>query len=196
MPIRRSTSARSTSENTGPSATTRRHQQVECRPHVAGAHERSGLSDERLHLQLRHSRGADLGTDGAEHLEGLVGLIRKRQRLGTCQRRLGLPARVRRNTDSEVVAVDSEPLREPDDRVTGRARLPALDLAHVLLREAVAASPLRQPGREPQRPQPVAESEAGTARVCSCGGRHGFHSQRDLGPGTALPHTGDPRRAE
>jgi hypothetical protein len=38
----------------------------------------------------------------------------------------------------EEGSVDTQPLGQPGDRLAGRARLPALDLAHVLLREAFA----------------------------------------------------------
>ena len=38
----------------------------------------------------------------------------------------------------EIRDVDAEPLRDPRQRLLGRARLPAFDLADVFLRDAVA----------------------------------------------------------
>src|SRR5206468_7294906 len=63
--------------------------------------------------------------------------------------------------------IDAEPLGEPLDRLVGRPRLAALDLADVLLGEALARElRLRHPGRDTQLPQPLAEPEPGL------GGRH------------------------
>src|SRR5262249_54003759 len=51
-----------------------------------------------------------------------------------------------------------EPLREPADRLCGRTRLAAFDLAHVLLREAAAGElALRQSGCDPELAEALAE---------------------------------------
>jgi hypothetical protein len=52
-------------------------------------------------------------------------------------------------------------LGEPFDRLRGRARLTALDLADVLLREAIAGElRLRQPSGDAQQAQAIAEPRA------------------------------------
>ena len=78
-----------------------RREQVECLPDVTGTDERTGVTGEGLHLQLRCSGGTDLVTDAAEQLQRLVGTVRERQRLGARQRRLDAPAGVRRDADRE-----------------------------------------------------------------------------------------------
>ena len=69
-------------------------------------------------------------------LERLVALVRLGEGLGTREHRLDPAALVGRDAVLQEVGVDPEPLREPLDRLARRARLAALDLAHVLLAEA------------------------------------------------------------
>ena len=70
--------------------------------------------------------------------------------------------RVRSSTEtpwSRNCASTAEPLRQPGDRLVGRARLPALDLADVLLREAIAGQRgLRQAGGDAQRADAFADA--------------------------------------
>ena len=58
--------------------------------------------------------------------------------LGTRESGLDAATFVDRDAVRDVAAVDAEPIREPRDRLSGGASLPALDLADVLLGEAVA----------------------------------------------------------
>ena len=84
-----------------------------------------------------------------ERLGRLVVAMRFGQRLGPGEQRLDPAAQVGRDAAAEEAGVDAEPGREPRDRLVGRARLPALDLADVLLREPVAGElGLGQAGRE------------------------------------------------
>ena len=76
--------------------------------------------------------------------------------------RLDAAALVGRDAAAEERRVDAEPLREPLDRLGGRARLAALDLADVLLREALAGElRLRHPRSEAERAKALAERDAG-----------------------------------
>src|SRR5207249_6468342 len=78
---------------------------------------------------------------------------------------LGPGALVARDAAREERRVDTEPAREPADRLGCRARLAALDLRDVLLREAVAGEVgLRQSGGHAQGAYTIAE--AGTPRGC------------------------------
>jgi hypothetical protein len=60
------------------------------------------------------------------------------QGLGARERGLDAAAFVDRDAVRDVAPVDAEPVREPRDRLSSRAGLPALDLADVLLGEAIA----------------------------------------------------------
>src|SRR6266545_188113 len=62
------------------------------------------------------------------------------QRLGARETALDPSALVGRDTVRQEACVDAQPLGEPLDRLGGRARFPALDLAEVLLREAIAGN--------------------------------------------------------
>ena len=116
------------------------------------------MTGESLYLQLRRAGRSDLVADADEEVQCLVGAIGERERLAARQRRLDPPARVGRDADRQELRVDAELAGEPLDRVGRRTCLPALDLAHVLLREAVARElRLRQAGGESQRAQAVAE---------------------------------------
>ena len=60
------------------------------------------------------------------------------QRLGARERGLDPASFVDRDAVREIAAVDAEPVSEPRDGLGGRASLAALDLADVLLGEAIA----------------------------------------------------------
>jgi hypothetical protein len=62
----------------------------------------------------------------------------------------------------EEGGIDAEPAREPLDGLASRARLPALDLADVLLREAFAGElGLGQPARDPELADALAHRASG-----------------------------------
>ena len=83
------------------------------------------------------------------------------QRLGVLELRLDLRPLLRRDAGGEEDRIDAEPLGEPGDGRLRRARLAALDLADVLLREARARElRLREAGRHAQRAHALAEAGA------------------------------------
>ena len=96
--------------------------------------------------------------------------VRLGERLGADEQCLDPAAQVGRDAAAEERGVDAELRREPGDRLGGRARLAALDLADVLLREAIARDlGLGQPGSEAQRAQPLAEPRGRAAGVVAVG---------------------------
>ena len=125
---------------------------------------RHRLAGQRAHLQLRRA-GAEHGGQRARVLvDRGVELVLLEQRLGTREDRLRLRALVGRDAAREEAGVDAEAQREPLDRVRRRARLAALDLRDVLLREAVAGEVgLRQPGGDAQLAQALAEARPARA---------------------------------
>ena len=113
---------------------------------------------------------------GAEEVGRLERTVRLGQRLGPREQRLDPAAQVGGDAAAEERRVDAELPREPLDRLGGRARLAALDLADVLLREPVARDiGLRQAGREAERAQPLAEARGRRRR------RRGRESGSDIG---------------
>jgi hypothetical protein len=76
----------------------------------------------------------------------------------------------------EVGGVDAESLRDPGERLRRRARLAALDLADVLLREAVACEiRLGQAGGDAQLTQSGPETRRCTLLRCNRGKDAAFH---------------------
>ena len=104
----------------------------------AGAHAHGRLAGKRTRLELGQAGRQHGGADLLELLESLVVSTRLEQGVGAGKRGVDPAALVRGDAVREEACVDTEPLREPDDRLGGRTGLPALDLADVLLREAVA----------------------------------------------------------
>ena len=153
-------SARSTAENCGPlGELAGDEEELDCLAHLAFLGARPGLAGEGADLELCRSGGADVAPGGGEELGRLQRAVRLGQRLGADEERLDPAAQVGRHAAAEERGVDAELRREPRDRLGGRARLAALDLADVLLREAIARDlGLRQPGSEAQRPQPLADA--------------------------------------
>ena len=93
-----------------------------------------------------------------ERVDGLPVAVRLAQGLGAGDLSLDAGADVRGDAVREELLVDAELRREPRDRLAGRARLAALDLAHVLLREALAGElRLGEAGSGPQRANSLAD---------------------------------------
>ena len=89
------------------------------------------------------------------------------QRLGPGECALEAAALVGRDAVREKAGVDAEPRREPLDRLARRARLAALDLGDVLLREALAREvALRQPCGDAELAQALAEAKPAAGRRC------------------------------
>ena len=133
-------------------------QKLDCLAHLAFLGARPGLAGEGANLELCRSGRADVAAGGGEELGRLQRAVRLGERLGADEQCLDPAAQVGRDAAAEERGVDAELRREPGDRLGGRARLAALDLADVLLREAIARDlGLRQPGSEAQRPEPLAD---------------------------------------
>src|SRR5207245_10637782 len=105
----------------------------------------------RIKLGSRHScrgcreEGAELvfaslrrELEACQRFKRLVVLLTLDGGLGAGDRRLDLSVLVPGLSRLQVRDVDAEPLANPAKRLFRRPRLPTLDLAHVLLREAVA----------------------------------------------------------
>ena len=122
---------------------TRANQQLEGRAKLCIVHSRPGLCQQRAELEL-----AGLGRElqAGEGFKRLVVLLTLDGGLGTGDRGLDLGVLIPGLPGLEIGDVDAQPLADPGKRLFRRARLAALDLAHVLLREAVARQfGLRQP---------------------------------------------------
>ena len=92
--------------------------------------------------------------------------MRLGERLGPGEQRLDAIAVVDGDAVEQELRVDGEPLRQPGDRLVGRPRLAALDLADVLLREAVAGERgLRQAGGDAQRADALADAGRAATRA-------------------------------
>ena len=128
------------------------------------------LAAERPNLELRRRDALDGRRDLLVLDERLVVAVILGERLRAREHRLDATALVRRDPVREEAGVDAQAGGEPLDRLLGRARLAALDLADVLLREAVAGEiGLRHPRRHAQLAHALAELQAGAAR-CGAGG--------------------------
>src|SRR5262249_34187790 len=108
-------------------------------------------ADERPHLKLGQAGRACSRGERLERCSRLLVLLRLVQRLGARERAFEPGALVGRHAAGEETGVDSETIRKPFDRALRRARLPALDLRDVFLREAIAGElALRQPRGDAQ----------------------------------------------
>jgi hypothetical protein len=145
---------------------------------LALAHPRVRFRRERPHLQFRQARReygraalVDLGQDPF-----VVALFE--QRLRPRERRVDAAALVVGDAVREKAGVDTQPVREPLDRLARGPGLAALDLRDVLLREPVAGEiALRQPRRDAELPQALAEAKPGRLKrgarlMRSCLRRH------------------------
>ena len=103
------------------------------------------------------------------------------QRVGPGEDRLGLGAVVGGDAAREEAGVDAEAQGEPVDRLAGRARLAALDLRDVLLREAVAG----QLGLRQARRRPAAGARARRCAARARGCAPGCERQRRVLPRAA-----------
>jgi hypothetical protein len=131
------------------------------------------VAGQRARLELGEPGGEDGGADVEVEVGGLVELVGLGERLGPRKRRLDAAPRVGGDAVREEARVDAEPGGEPLDRLGRRARLAALDLADVLLREPVAGEfALRDACRDAQLPEPLAHGDGERAACASrvCGG--------------------------
>ncbi len=151
----------------------RRLEQRERRPNVTEIHPRPRLGERRADAELV-ARALEAGEE-ADRLLVARGLDRG---LGLRDHALRAKTLAFRDSGLEELAVDAELDSQPLERLGGRPRLAALDLADVLLRAAVAGElRLGQAARSPQATDAVAQSRCG-ARVD--GGFRGLCSVADL----------------
>ena len=118
--------------------------------------------------------------DAFERVEHLVEVLALDRRLGPGHRGLDLGVLVPRLAGLEVRGVHAEPLGDPREGLRRRPRLPALDLADVLLREAVAReirlrqarsdAQLAKPGPETRRDALRRDRSKGAAFHCGTSG--------------------------
>ena len=127
------------------------------------------LAGERAYLEARAVSSRAPAPRGAlEGLDRVLELVRFEERLGAGERSLDARALGRSRRRGEEAGVDVEPRGEPLDRLVRRARLAALDLADVLLGEAIAGEVgLRQTGGDAKRRRRRASAAPG------CGGGGG-----------------------
>ena len=122
-------------------------------------------TDERGRLEGALARAETLiealrNEDAAAEYESLVPAAR-----ATGVPELAVRALVGRDAVREEACVDTESRSEPLDRLARRAGLAALDLAHVLLREAIPGQlALRHAGGDAQLAQPLAQAKGGRFR--------------------------------
>ena len=133
-------------------------QHVECLAGQAELLQRPALAGERAQLELGRAERRELLARLAERVDRLAVGVRLAQCLGAGELRFDAGANVRGDPVGQVLLVDAEALREPGKCLGRRARLAALDLAHVLLREALARElRLGEAGGGPQRTDSLAE---------------------------------------
>ena len=139
-------------------------------------HARPGLAGQEAGLQLRGAGRGDCGADVLELGDGLLVAMCFDESLRARERCLDAAALVGRDAVGEIPRVDFEPAGEPRDRLSGRARLAALDLAHVLLREPIARElALRQARGNAELAQSLTEPDGCGAR-CLCNRSRGGSS--------------------
>ena len=160
-PSRKTISARSTSEKTEPSVSAARGvEQVDrranvpsCsppRPRPSGRGRRARPSSSPTRPRARPRRRRRPPCSGMPS-----------KRLGAREQGLDPAALVRRDPAREEGGIDVQALRQPLHRLGGRTGLAPLDLADVLLREAVSGElRLRQPGGDAEEAEAVAQPRA------------------------------------
>src|SRR5262249_36825174 len=125
-------------------------QQAERLADLAGLGQRPGFTRAPPNVELDRPGRGDLTGRLPEHLDRLRVAPRLREGLRAGDRRLDAVANVRRDARRQERRVDAETLCKPCGCLGIRSRLAALDLADVLLGEAVAGKlRLRQPGGQP-----------------------------------------------
>ena len=142
-------------------------EQVEPGSHLAVVHPRPGLAREQPHPQLRRAAGDHRPERRGVLVDRAVEVEPLGQRLGPREHRLGAGALVARDAAREERGVDAEARREPVDRLGRRARLAALDLGDVLLREPVGRR--ARTASVPQRRAAGAAARRGASRGWSYG---------------------------
>ena len=147
----------------------RRLKQAHRRALVTVLDPRPCLAGERAQLELGGTGRSDLEPRRREDVGCLGVPARLAERLRTREKRFDPAAQVGRDTVPQDGTIDTESRCEPPDGLFRRTGLAPLDLADVLLREALAGDlGLRQPRRDPECAEPC--PEAGSCRRCRRGG--------------------------
>src|SRR6266550_2526759 len=134
-------------------------------------HPSPSLARELANLELGHTRREDGRLAVLVLGDRLCVLMGFGQRVRAREQRVDAPALVCRDATLEEAGIDAELDREPLDRLARGPGLAALDLADVLLREAVAREiGLRQAGGDAQLPHALAQA---IARVGAAAGVRG-----------------------
>ena len=149
-------------------------QELERLAQRADAHLRAARADEGADGRARARRSRVRPGRATRTRSRRLVVERLEQRLGPGKRALEPAALVGRDAVREKTGIDAEPRSEPLDRLARRARLAALDLRHVLLREPLAGEvALRQAGGDTELAEALAEAkpvlEGGAALVGECG---------------------------
>ena len=134
-------------------------EQLERRLDLAALHPCPGLRRERPVLELRGAGGQDGRARVLELLDRLRELLGACQRLRAGEHRFDAAALVGGDALLQEAGVDAELDGQPLDRVARGAGLAALDLADVLLREALPGEVgLGQARGDTELPQPLAQA--------------------------------------
>ena len=137
-------------------------EEADGRANVAERHPRPALCEKRAELERRDRDGGERNADLVDLGDDLIVGIGLDRCLRAGDDALHALPFTRGDAGLEDRRVDAEPAREPFDGLARRARLPALDLADVLLREALAGElRLRQPARNAQLADALAHRGAG-----------------------------------
>src|SRR5207248_1310228 len=139
---------------------TRAREALERRAEISEPRVRTCRAVERANLELRQARRPGSDEQGVELLLRLVVTADLEQGLGARERRVEAAAFVGRDAVGQEAGIDPEALGEPVDRLARGTGLAALDLADVLLREALPGQvALRHRRRDAQLAQPLSEPE-------------------------------------
>ena len=128
---------------------------------LAALHARPRVARKVPGLELDGARREDCRLAVLVLVDGLVVVVRLRERLRTRKQRFDTATLVGRDAALEIARVGAEALREPLDRFASRPGLSALDLADVLLREPLSCQVgLRQARGDAQLAQALAQAVA------------------------------------
>src|SRR5207248_2841937 len=160
---------------------TRAREALERRAEISEPRVRTCRAVERANLELRQARRAGGDEQRIELLLRLVVTAGLEQGLGARERRVEAAAPVGRDAVGQEAGIDPEPLGEPVDRLARGTGLAALDLADVLLREALPGQvALRHRRCDAQLAQPLPEPEEPSLR--NSAKKRGAHADQTPGP--------------
>src|SRR5205085_9900208 len=174
-------------------------EQLDCLADLTLAHPNHRLAGQGAHLELRQPCRQDCRAQVFERLDRLGVPPSLEQRLRTRQSGVDAASLVGRDTVRQKTCVDTEALCEPLDGLARRTCLPTLDLADVLLREAVARKVcLRHRGGDAKLPEPLTETQArlgeSSPAMSGSGSRHVSGSRRHASQNFKWPLQASPKK--